>query len=220
MKPDLIEPDVLREMAALLDAEDRDEMAIPSYLHPNPALRWMAWSRIHAVVELIATCCPQGGSALDYGCGTGVLFESILRRADSLVGVDLVLDAARLWTERRGLSVDLIAPDAVADLPDRTMDLVVAAEVLEHVDDLDGVLRGFTRILKPGGTLLVSLPTESRAYRLGRRLAGFEGHYHHDNARSIDKRIRGLGYARNSRRQLPVPGPLAIYWVNAYSPPS
>lgn len=220
MRAPLIAPEVLREMASLLQDEDRDEMAIPSYLHPNPALRWMAWSRLHAVVDLLPSCLPHGGAAMDYGCGTGVLFESLLSRASSLVGVDLVLDAARLWTERQGLDVELIGPQALAQRDARSLDLIVAAEVLEHVDDLQGVLRDFGRLLKPGGSLLVSLPTEGRLYRAGRRLAGFHGHYHHDNARSIDRAMRGLGFTRNSLRQLPLPGPLAIYWVSAYSPPS
>ena len=46
-----IDADTLREMAAQLSADDRDEMAIPSFLHKNPALRWMAWRRIEVVAQ-------------------------------------------------------------------------------------------------------------------------------------------------------------------------
>ena len=37
---------LLERMSQRLQPEDMTEMAIPSYLHPNPALRWMAWRRL------------------------------------------------------------------------------------------------------------------------------------------------------------------------------
>jgi hypothetical protein len=68
-------------------------------------------------------------------------------------------------------------------------------------------------MLKPGGRLLVSLPTENALYRLGRRIAGFSGHYHHANAASIDRDIRRFGFERRWRAQIPAPGPFCIYWA-------
>ena len=218
----LIPRETLEEMARLLDDHDRDEMAIPSYLHKNPALRRMAWARLYAVLELLPGCCPEGAAVMDYGCGSGVLFERVLERASSIVGVDLVLDAARLWVERRELDrVTLLDPvEAEAQVAPGSLDLIVAAEVLEHVDDLAETLAFFERCLKPGGALLVSLPTENRAYRFGRKLAGFVGHYHHDNARSIDAKIVARRWKREGRRTIPAPGPLAIYWVSVYRRPA
>ena len=208
----------LREMAASLEAHDADEMAIPSYLHRNPALRWMAWRRVDVVARRIRDHLPSGGRVMDYGCGTGVLFEEAASRASTVYGVDLVLDAARLWTERRGFSnVVLLRPDEVAErVAPRSLDVVVAAEVLEHVEDLDAVLTMFRDTLRPDGVLLVSLPTENRVYGFGRRLAGFSGHYHHANAATLDGRIRQASFRRESIEQVPLPGPLAIYWVASY----
>jgi 2-polyprenyl-3-methyl-5-hydroxy-6-metoxy-1,4-benzoquinol methylase len=155
---------------------------------------------------------------LDFGCGAGVLFEAEAERASMVFGVDLVLDAARLWSERRALrNVVLVSPDEIADrVVPRSIDVVVAAEVLEHVDDLDAVLWIFRSVLAPGGVLLVSLPTENRAYRFGRRLAGFSGHYHHTDAARIDEQIRRASFGRVALEQVPLPGPLAVYWVAAY----
>ena len=208
----------LREMAASLQAHDADEMAIPSYLHRNPALRWMAWRRVHVVARRIRDHLPPGGRAMDYGCGTGVLFEETAARASTVFGVDLVLDAARLWTERRQLeNVVLLRPDEVAErIAPRSLDVVVAAEVLEHVDDLDAVLAMFRGVLRPNGVLVASLPTENRVYAFGRRLAGFSGHYHHANAATLDEGIRRASFRRESIEQVPLPGPLAIYWVTTY----
>lgn len=211
-----IDPATLREMAAALPAEERDEMAIPSYLHRNPALRWMAWRRVEVMAGLLQEC-PQGGRVLDYGCGTGVLFEAALARAAEVVGVDLVLDAARMWTAKRGLDrVRLLSPDEAEGLPDASFDRVVAAEVLEHIDEPTAVLTLFRRLLRPDGRLLVSLPTENRAYRFGRRLAGFRGHFHVHDATAIDRRIQAGGFLRERSSWIPMRGPLAIYLVGVY----
>lgn len=215
-----IDADTLLEMGRLLAAEDRDEMAIPSFLHKNPALRWMAWRRVEVVAQLLERTCPQGGRVLDYGCGTGVLFEAALTRASEVVGVDLVLAAARLWKQRRGLDhVTLHSPEeAAAVVGSGTIDVVVAAEVLEHINEPDSTLSFFHRVLKPGGSLIVSLPTENRAYRFGRRLAGFDGHFHVHNAADLDATIQEHGFRREERSTIPAPGPFAIYMVARYTP--
>lgn len=215
-----IDADTLREMASLMSDEDRDEMAIPSFLHRNPALRWMAWRRIEVVAQMINEFTPQGGRVLDFGCGTGVLFESALQRASEIIGTDLVLTAARLWKERKGLErVTLLEPEqARAQVADHSIDVIVAAEVLEHIDDPTETLAFFRRVLAPNGSLIVSLPTENAAYRFGRRLAGFDGHFHVHNAATLDVTIRNSGFVASRSSHIPLPGPLSIYFVARYVP--
>jgi predicted TPR repeat methyltransferase len=205
-------------MRGSLAEHDAEEMALPSYLHPNPALRWMAWRRVSVVARHIREHLPRGGRVMDFGCGAGVLFEEEASRASMVFGVDLVLDAARLWSERRGWrNLQLLHPDEIADrVVESSLDVVVAAEVLEHVEDLDAVLWTFRHVLRPNGVLVASLPTENRAYQFGRRLAGFSGHYHHADAMGLDERIRGASFRRESLEQVPLPGPLSIYWVATY----
>jgi 2-polyprenyl-3-methyl-5-hydroxy-6-metoxy-1,4-benzoquinol methylase len=214
---------LLARMAQRLSDEDRDEMAIPSYLHPNPLMRWMAWRRVEVVAKrLEALCASRRGQAtiVDFGCGTGVLFDQALRCGRRVVGIDVVLDSARLLAAEWKLDVELKTPaQAREEIEPGTVDVIVAAEVLEHVDPLGESLALFQTWLKSDGILLVSLPTENRLYRLGRRLAGFQGHYHHDNARSIDGAIREIGFQGQSRSYIPLPGPLAIYWVAEYVQP-
>jgi len=211
---------LLARMAQQLSDEDRDEMAIPSYLHSNPAMRWMAWRRVEVVAERLRRLYAEGRpdrTVVDFGCGTGVLFEQALRGAARVIGVDLVLDSARMLVGEWSLDVDLKTPDeAKAEIEPGSVDIVLAAEVLEHVEPVEDALDLFKTWLKKDGALLVSLPTENRLYRLGRRLAGFKGHYHHDNAESIDRAIRQAGFQRRSRSHIPLPGPLAIYWVAEY----
>ncbi len=216
--------ELLQRISRDLSQEDRAEMAIPSYLHRNAALRWMAWRRLEVVVEALERLSPRptkGSLAVDFGCGSGVLFKDSLARFESVVGVDLVLDAAEKLVAELGLDrVRLCTPaEANTVVAPGSADVVIAAEVLEHVDDLPPTLTQFKSWLKPNGRLLVSLPTENALYRLGRRLAGFTGHYHHDNAASIDAKLRAFGFERERRTQIPAPGPLSIYWVMEYTWP-
>lgn len=62
----------------------------------------------------------------------------------------------------------------------------------------------------------MNLPTENALYRLGRRLAGFAGHYHQSNAASIHRQILDAGFRQTRMREIPAPGPLAIYWIADY----
>ncbi len=218
-----IPDDLLQRMADKLSADDRDEMAIPSYLHPNPMMRWMAWRRVDVVARHFGELCEgwpdtTGPVVMDFGCGTGVLFDEVSQYAQRIYGVDLVPDAARLLVDQWNLTkVQVLTSDQAEEaIPEHSLDVIVAAEVLEHIDPLDSTLTFFQRCLKPGGRLLVSLPTESALYRLGRYVAGFRGHYHHHNAASIDNDIVSAGFSRDRVEKVPLPGPFAIYWIVDY----
>jgi 2-polyprenyl-3-methyl-5-hydroxy-6-metoxy-1,4-benzoquinol methylase len=155
---------------------------------------------------------------MDYGCGTGVLLDGARRYARLVYGVDTVLEAAELLVNEWHLDrVDLLTPtQAERDVPRGSVDIILAAEVLEHIQPLQRTLAFFESCLKPSGKLLASLPTEGWLYRLGRRLAGFRGHYHHSNARSIDYEIVRAGFRRQRLKKIPGPGVLALYWIAEY----
>ena len=212
-------------MADSVSPEDRDEMAIPSYLHSNPAMRWIAWRRLEIVAKLLRESSGEvrdesGRTVLDFGCGTGVLFDEASQFADKVYGVDIVLEPAQLLIEKWGLKkVSLMDPEtAKNELPLRSVDTIIAAEVLEHIDPVDDTLAFFRDRLKSTGRLLVSLPTENALYRFGRRLAGFHGHYHESNAANVHEKILAAGFRETRMRKIPAPGPLAIYWIIAYEP--
>lgn len=64
---------------------------------------------------------------------------------------------------------------------DEVFDIVTCLDVLEHIADLEGAIRELKRILKPGGILACSYPTENICYKLGRILARMTpptDHYH------------------------------------------
>lgn len=129
--------------------------------------RRMWWFRgLHAVV--LGALRRAGGAAtsaplLDAGCGTGGLLAVLadaFPRADP-VGVELDAGAA---ARARSVSGRPICVGSVNALPfaDDTLAAIVSADVLCHrAVDETAALRHFHRCLKPGGTLVLSLP----AYR-------------------------------------------------------
>jgi len=67
-------------------------------------------------------------------------------------------------------------------------------DVLEHVDDLDKTLRQICDLLKPGGRLVVSAPTENIFYKVGRWIAGsdYSGEFHERGSKEIRQAMSSI----------------------------
>jgi len=70
-----------------------------------------------------------------------------------------------------------------------SVDVILALDVLEHFESLDTILNQIHGMLKPGGQLLVTGPTENWAYQIGRRMVGFTGEYHHQTIYDVLKEV-------------------------------
>ena len=66
-----------------------DEMAVPSYTHWNPVVRWQMWRRL-ALVQDLCTGQPVE-RALDFCTGTGVMLPFLSRTAEHVVALDKVI---------------------------------------------------------------------------------------------------------------------------------
>jgi SAM-dependent methyltransferase len=98
----------------------------------------------------------QSGDALDAACGTGRYAQYLAGRGHRVVGVDSspdMLDRARA----RVPSGEFLPGDLrQLPLPDNCVDLVVSALSQSHVPTLAPVMAEFTRVLRPGGHLVIS----------------------------------------------------------------
>ncbi|WP_135506569.1 bifunctional 2-polyprenyl-6-hydroxyphenol methylase/3-demethylubiquinol 3-O-methyltransferase UbiG [Roseovarius aestuariivivens] len=99
-----------------------------------------------------------GKSVLDLGCAGGFMAEAIAERGAEMTGIDPAagaIDAARAHAREEGHEIRYDT-GVGEDLPyrDAAFDTVVCVDVLEHVSDLDQVLREVMRVLKPGGLFL------------------------------------------------------------------
>lgn len=116
------------------------------------------------------------GRGLDLGCGDGV-FTSVLAgwlaRSPSLVGVEPAPRDCELARRTSVYERVHCAPGDAVPEADATMDFVLANNVLEHVADLQAVLREVVRLLRDGGRLVFAVPSEQfHACLAGGRLVG------------------------------------------------
>jgi SAM-dependent methyltransferase len=102
---------------------------------------------------------------LDIGCRTGALTRAYAE-GNEVVGLDV--DRTAL-AEAEQLGIETVWADVDQGLPfeDESFDVVVAGEVLEHVRFPDRLLSEVGRVLRPGGTIVGSVPN---TYRLKSRL--------------------------------------------------
>ena len=94
---------------------------------------------------------------LDVGCGTGANLL-MLSKFGQAEGVDISEDALAFCRER---GLDKVKLGAGEELPyeDGTFDLVTAFDVVEHMDDDLAGLKEMRRVLRPGGRVLLFVPT-------------------------------------------------------------
>lgn len=111
-----------------------------------------------------------GSTVIDVGCGAGRhSFEAYRRGADviafdqnaeELADVDTMMQAMGQAGEApKSAKAQVVVGDALAlPYPDATFDTVIASEILEHIPDDDAAIAELTRVLKPGGSLAVTVP--------------------------------------------------------------
>lgn len=99
----------------------------------------------------------QDDVLLDCGAGTGRFAEEMAASCRVLVLDDHEEALRILRTRFRPEQILSLAGDQVP-LPDRSLEYVTALDVLEHVPDDAAVVRGFQRLLKPGGLAVVTVP--------------------------------------------------------------
>lgn len=150
---------------------------------------WHFWfeGRRCLVEELLAGCEPDAEArVLDVGCGTGYNLEFLRGRGWRMVGID---------RQPAGGASARLAPVLAADalsLPfaSGSFDLVFMLDVLEHVED-GAAVREVARVLKPGGTLLVTVPAFPFLWSRRDQVAG---HLRRYRAASLDRVLRQAGF--------------------------
>ncbi|MCP5366370.1 MAG: methyltransferase domain-containing protein [Hyphomicrobiales bacterium] len=195
-----------RALAAHFDVarqfEEIEESCVPSYVHGNLAAAAVSWWRLILAARLFRAQAARLGVApgpvLDFGAASGELSHFLgpgvpyhfVEQDDLLAGAL----AAFVPGARR--------EDAAA-LPPGRFAAVFALDSLEHNDDVGALLDLLRDTLRADGLLVLSGPTENALYRLGRRLAGFSGHYHTTTIGDIE-RLTAQRFTREARRLVPL----------------
>jgi 2-polyprenyl-3-methyl-5-hydroxy-6-metoxy-1,4-benzoquinol methylase len=121
-----------------------------------------------------------GDRVLDVGCGEGRFSAELERAGARVVGIDVAEEPLRRARARHPeLDVRLVADGGPWELADASFDAVWAGEVLEHVLDTAAWLSEVRRVLRSGGSLLVSTPAHGplTLIRLALCRHAFAGHF-------------------------------------------
>lgn len=115
--------------------------------------------RVHGTHEVILGLVPSGSRVLDVGCATGYLGAALAERGCLVWGLDRDPAALRQARGRyRDLRViDLEEADRLP-WPERYFDVIIGADILEHLRDPGRALRLLHRYLQPEGRAIVSVP--------------------------------------------------------------
>ncbi|OHD01325.1 MAG: bifunctional 3-demethylubiquinol 3-O-methyltransferase/2-polyprenyl-6-hydroxyphenol methylase [Sphingopyxis sp. RIFCSPHIGHO2_01_FULL_65_24] len=109
-----------------------------------------------------------GKSAIDVGCGAGLLAEPLARMGAGVTGVDAApenIAAAQEHAAGQGLAINYFAGELAA-LPAATFDLVTSMEVVEHVTDPAAFIGELAARLAPGGLMILSTPNRTMLSKL------------------------------------------------------
>lgn len=111
-----------------------------------------------AILRLVSL--PRPARILDAGCGTGGNL-AMLSEFGSVVGLEMVSEGAK---RAHGRQVAAVCQGRLPDnlpFPGNTFDLAVALDVLEHLDDDEAALQALRALVKPGGSVLLTVPAFS-----------------------------------------------------------
>jgi dolichol-phosphate mannosyltransferase len=141
----------LRNSVASADYDDR---AFDSRI---PVQRYWQRARHRIILEFLRASVPAADSrVLDVGCGSSRIIQDL----PEAVGLDILLPKLRYLRSRHGR----LLQGSVFALPfrDGAFNAVICSEVIEHIPDLPEVLREITRVLRPGGILILGTPDYGR----------------------------------------------------------
>lgn len=135
----------------------------------DPVVEHEQKCRYDALVSLL----DDYALALDAGCGNGRYFNMLTGHVSRIIGVDFskdMLSMARSKVDNLPVGQAGVLFGDLTRLPFResSFDLIVSIEVLEHVSNWEQAVLEFYRLLKPGGSLILSTPNKFSMYGLTR----------------------------------------------------
>ena len=107
--------------------------------------------------DILRMIAPDGRVIGSIGCGTGATESRLVRQGREVHGVD-VAPAAITVARDRLTSARLVAPDDELPFEPDSLDGLILADVIEHMPRAWDRLAEFTRMVKPGGWVVISVP--------------------------------------------------------------
>ena len=153
--------------------------------------------RRKALQQILLPLIP-GQKILDVGCGMGFMTAALASQGRAVVAVDILYDYVA-FTVRQTSSAPHPARGVIfmgEPLPftDQSFDTIICLDVIEHVENDRTLLVDFGRLLRPNGTLVVTVPALQALY--GQRDVAL-GHHRRYNKSQLQERLTVAGFDIN-----------------------
>lgn len=190
----------LEFLRSILDknSESKD-IALDVYCSDQYVFRKFFWLRLWMLTLAIRRFSKTRGTCLDFGGGSGIFTPSLATGFDSVHLIDLGTEQAKEVQGRLGLkNMSIVTANVYEyDYGEEKFDAIVAADVLEHFEDLKGPIEKIHRWINKTGYLYTSLPTENIYYRFLRKVFNKQkpnDHYH--SAAEVEKFLESEGFKK------------------------
>ena len=176
--------EVLEQMARgqLVNVKEKMVMDAPMANHVrvlfnNEARHWQSKygpggkldSRVEQFAARLAAVCRPPCNVLDLGCGTGDIAAALGERGYPVTACDFaeeMIDVARRSHQGSAVQWVKLEPDwEVLPFADGAFDSIIASSVFEYVVDVPRVAAELARVLRPAGSLLLTVPNPGNALR-------------------------------------------------------
>ncbi|QSR86424.1 methyltransferase domain-containing protein [Candidatus Methylacidiphilum infernorum] len=129
---------------------------------------------IYELIDRVIEEQGSKGNVIDFGAGQGTYTQRLFLsgRFEQVIALDLLPRPSTVSDSVQWIVQDLNQP---TDLPGEAFDLIVAAEVIEHLENPRALAREWFRLLRPGGSLILTTPN-NESWRAIASLI-FKGHF-------------------------------------------
>lgn len=123
---------------------------------------WWHKAKRHLVKSIITRMKidTHNSKLLDVGCGTGKFLEEMntWNSWGELIGLDGSDEALKFTKKRKVANVKKADLEKEIPLKDNSIDIITSLDVVEHIENDQHLVREFNRVLKPGGSLIITVP--------------------------------------------------------------
>ncbi len=147
--------------------------------------------RITNLARFIHRKLPQKfGSFMDIGAGNGLVLKFFKKKGFTVTGMELSPDLCRLMKKDPKLRGISITPGDISKVKGKPIyNYVLASDVIEHIKDDTKALKNLFSFVRPGGTLIITVPAHS--FLFGKRDRQW-GHYRRYNKKDLKKKLQQL----------------------------
>lgn len=119
---------------------------------------------------------PENGIYLDLGCGTGETSIRLARAGKQVTGVDISSKLLSVSAHKNIQNLSFVVSDiSTMPFPDNFADCIALNDVIEHIPDVESLLKEFVRVVKKDGTIIILSPNLLTPIKPIRHFFGVEG---------------------------------------------